>query len=110
MASAKHKTHVSGQASFGKHALAGQLNGQYGGSRSSSERTHVDYVRFTLCVPSAEERQRLLGVSAGTERAWTDGRELRSLRKHKKTVARLVREHEAAQRNEVSVIEVAGQE
>jgi hypothetical protein len=95
MASAKHKTHVSGQASFGKHALTGQLNGPFGGSRSSSERIHDDYVRFTLCIPSAEERQRLLGVSAYVEGAWSDGRNLRSLRKHKKTVARLVREHEA---------------
>ena len=97
MASAKHKTHVSGQASFGKHALSGQLNGLFGGARSSSERIHEDYVRFTICVPSAEDRQQLLGVSTNVERAWSDGRDLRSLRKHKKTIARLIREHEAPQ-------------
>jgi hypothetical protein len=91
MASAKHKTHVSGHASFGKHALRGQPSNPFG-ARSGSERAHEDYVRFSAVVPDPDERRRLLAVSAAVERAWSDGRELRSLRKHRKTLSRLIRE------------------
>jgi hypothetical protein len=95
MASTKHKTNVSGQASFGKHALRGQPSNPYG-ARSGSERAHEDYRLFSIVVPDSDERRRLLGVSAVVEEAWLDGRELRSLRKHRKTLARLIRERGVA--------------
>jgi hypothetical protein len=91
MASAKHKTHVSGQAPFGKHALRGEVSNPFG-ARSGSERAHEDYVRFSIAVPDPEERRRLLGVPPVVEEAWTAGRDLRSLRKHRKTLSRLIRE------------------
>jgi hypothetical protein len=94
MASTKHKTHVSGQAAFGKHALGGHLPGQFGALRSSSERTVENYALLSLLVPDPDERRRLIGVSAAVDQAWSEGRELRSLRKHKKALARLVRERQ----------------
>jgi hypothetical protein len=95
MASTKHKTHVSGQAPFGKHALRGQVSNPFG-ARSGSERAHKEYERFSVVVPDPDERRRLLGVSAVAEEAWSAGRDLRSLRKHKKTLIRLIRECETA--------------
>jgi hypothetical protein len=95
MASTKHKTNVSGHASFGKHTLRGQSSNPFG-ARSGSERAHEDYVLFSVVVPDPDERRRLLGVSAAVEEAWSAGRDLRSLRKHKKTLGRLVRERGAA--------------
>lgn len=92
VASSKHKTHVSGRASFDKQALRGQLSNPYA-ARSGSERASEDYVRFSVVVPNPDERRRLLGVSVAVEEAWSDGRDLRSLRKHKKTLNRLIREH-----------------
>jgi hypothetical protein len=53
-------------------------------------------VLFSVVVPDPDERRRLLGVSAAVEEAWSAGRDLRSLRKHKKTLGRLVRERGAA--------------
>jgi hypothetical protein len=94
MASTKHKTHVSGQAPFGKHALRSQPSNPFG-ARSGSERAHEDYVRFSVVVPDPDERRRLLGVSAAVEEAWSEGRDLRSLRKHRKTLSRLIRDREA---------------
>ena len=91
IASTKHKTHVSGAAPFGKHALRRPQAGPVGYIQSGSERILEDYARLTLYFPVAEERQRLLGASAEAEEAWSNGRELRSLRRHKKTIARLAR-------------------